>query len=104
MPQADRKDTMPDSPNPLYEVLTRRPDGHESVHRLRAPDADTALRTIRGGVGSEGRGGVLSPFAPATRPAPTRLWRTMKILQPHGTWGGYQRHRPGWRPSMSPLP
>ena len=30
----------------LYEVLTRRPDGHESVHRLRAKDPETATEHV----------------------------------------------------------
>jgi len=41
----------PSRPEPLYEVLSRTPLGHETVHRLRAKDAVAArAAVIDGGV------------------------------------------------------
>ena len=31
---------------PLFEVLTRRADGRETVHRVNAPDADQAAALV----------------------------------------------------------
>ena len=43
--------TMPNAkqtadPDPLFEVLTRRPDGHETAHRFRAKDAAAATAEV----------------------------------------------------------
>ena len=46
MARKTERNTMPTSLAPLFEVLTRRPDGHETVHRLRAPDADSARAQV----------------------------------------------------------
>jgi hypothetical protein len=39
---------------PVFEVLTRRPDGHETVHRNRADDqADARRQVLDAGVPAE---------------------------------------------------
>jgi hypothetical protein len=36
-----------DAPAPMFEVLTRRSDGHETVHRFWAQDEEEALDQFR---------------------------------------------------------
>jgi hypothetical protein len=31
---------------PLYEILSRRPDGHETVHRVEAKDTTAAKQVV----------------------------------------------------------
>lgn len=37
---------QPTEPDPLFEVLTRKPNGHETVHRHRAKDAAAAQAAV----------------------------------------------------------
>jgi hypothetical protein len=41
-----RKADQAPAVRPVFEVLTRRPDGHETVHRHRAESAEDARRAV----------------------------------------------------------
>ncbi|MCV2489448.1 hypothetical protein OF117_08710 [Geodermatophilus sp. YIM 151500] len=44
----------------VFEVLTRRPDGHETVHRVRATSPAAAEQAVMGRLAGDRRGGEIA--------------------------------------------
>lgn len=47
----------------VFEVLTRRPDGHETVHRVRAPSQAAAEKAVGQRLDGDRRGGGVEATA-----------------------------------------